>query len=362
MVLSVAAARAQIAAQVVDGADNSITPSKLRQVLLDAIDALNGLMTSVYSFQGGWNPTLGSFPGGGAAIAGQVWRATASGTVNGQAFDANDDILALVNNASTSTYAGNWQIMQGVISAADISDASANGRSLITAADYAAMRTLLSITSGLTSFNGRSTAAAVPANDDYAATMLQAIAAYSLVGNNTGSSARPIVLTVAQAQALLGLLSSTTAGRIPFFSSAAGALSQDTNFFWDNTNKRLGIGTASPAEAVHSTGNVRADGKFVGANAPKSWVNITGASGAIEASHNVTSVTRNGAGDYTITHPALSAATQCVLVSCTQDAGSALAFGMVTARTTTTTRVNFVKRADGTADDPVTAFVLIFGT
>lgn len=59
-------------------------------------------------------------------------------------------------------------------------------------------------TAGVSSFNSRNGAVS-PANDDYAATMLQAIAANSILGNNTGSSARPIVLTAAQVRTLLGL-------------------------------------------------------------------------------------------------------------------------------------------------------------
>jgi hypothetical protein len=35
------------------------------------------------------------------------------------------------------------------------------------------------------------------------------------------------------------------------FNGGSGAFAADSNFFWDNTNKRLGIGTASPASALH---------------------------------------------------------------------------------------------------------------
>ncbi len=54
---------------------------------------------------------------------------------------------------------------------------------------------------------------------------------------------------------VLGGSNLTTAGAIPYV-SASGILSQDaTNFFWDVTHTRLGIGTNSPQEIVHVVGN-----------------------------------------------------------------------------------------------------------
>ncbi|MDA1169221.1 MAG: hypothetical protein O3A36_02710, partial [bacterium] len=42
-----------------------------------------------------------------------------------------------------------------------------------------------------------------------------------------------------------------------FFAGTAGVLQQDnTNFFWDDTNNRLGIGTATPSEVLHVVGSV----------------------------------------------------------------------------------------------------------
>lgn len=50
-------------------------------------------------------------------------------------------------------------------------------------------------------------------------------------------------------------IAGTTTGAIPFVSS--GFLLEDaTNFFWDETNKRLGIGTNAPATAIDCIGGV----------------------------------------------------------------------------------------------------------
>lgn len=71
--------------------------------------ALAGKAATTHThFKGDWNPGSGSFPGGGAALAGEIWRCSAGGTVNSITFTVGDMVMALANNASTATYAGNW--------------------------------------------------------------------------------------------------------------------------------------------------------------------------------------------------------------------------------------------------------------
>jgi hypothetical protein len=50
-------------------------------------------------------------------------------------------------------------------------------------------------------------------------------------------------------------LSGLTAGRV-LFAGSGGVISQDSNLFWDNTNKRLGIGTSSPSYPLVVIGNM----------------------------------------------------------------------------------------------------------
>jgi len=52
-----------------------------------------------------------------------------------------------------------------------------------------------------------------------------------------------------------GALPSGSAGYVQFASSST-AFGADANFFWDNTNKRLGIGTATPAFGLHIIGTM----------------------------------------------------------------------------------------------------------
>jgi len=60
------------------------------------------------SSQGNWDASSGVFPGAGAATVNQFWVANVAGTVDSQAFLVGDEIVATVANASTVTFAGNW--------------------------------------------------------------------------------------------------------------------------------------------------------------------------------------------------------------------------------------------------------------
>jgi hypothetical protein len=52
-----------------------------------------------------------------------------------------------------------------------------------------------------------------------------------------------------------------TSTRVAFWNNAS-SISSNANLFWDNTNSRLGIGTASPAESLHVTGSGRFQGSL----------------------------------------------------------------------------------------------------
>ena len=66
------------------------------------VNALNSAMRYI----GGWDASSGAFPA--SSQAGYVYSVTVDGTVDGIDFVATDRLLSILDNASTSTYSGNW--------------------------------------------------------------------------------------------------------------------------------------------------------------------------------------------------------------------------------------------------------------
>jgi hypothetical protein len=101
------------------------------------------------------------------------------------------------------------------------------------------------------------------------------------------------------------------------------------------------------------------------ADAAAAWVRFTGSSGAIIASKNVTSITRNGTGDYTINFTTALSSTTYVW------AGNAVGYissnslrgimGHTDAQTTTTLRIVCLNGAVG-AEDPTAVTVIVFSS
>lgn len=136
--------------------------SVTQAVDLDAIESRVNALDAAVILKGAWDASAGTFPGAGVAQAGESWIVSVAGTVNGTAFAVNDRIIAITDNASTTTFAANWfkadytdQVLSVAgrtgavtLAMADITDASADGRSLVAAAGYAAMRALLGLVVG----------------------------------------------------------------------------------------------------------------------------------------------------------------------------------------------------------------------
>lgn len=77
-------------------------------VNLDDIVSQLGSISNVVTLKGDWDASSGSFPGGGTALAGDSYIVSVAGTVDGVAFSVDDQVIAITDNASTTTFASNW--------------------------------------------------------------------------------------------------------------------------------------------------------------------------------------------------------------------------------------------------------------
>lgn len=82
--------------------------SVTQAVNLDQIEADIAALANGMIYKDNWDASAGSFPGAGAAQTGWFYTVSVGGTVDGTEFAAGDCLIATTDNASTTTYAGNW--------------------------------------------------------------------------------------------------------------------------------------------------------------------------------------------------------------------------------------------------------------
>ncbi|MBW4984144.1 hypothetical protein KZZ07_16495 [Mameliella sp. CS4] len=107
--------------EVIDGAasdtdltalDTRVSATETGKADTSVTDALDVRITDLeaaagdFALQGGWDASSGAFPSGATAM--DLWEVETAGTVDGVTFAVGDQIVALVNSASTTTYAANW--------------------------------------------------------------------------------------------------------------------------------------------------------------------------------------------------------------------------------------------------------------
>lgn len=189
---------AQPQAVVLPFAPSSGVPQTDVQRAIEAVYAtLSALITAslanLVSFKGDWDASAGTFPGAGAAQAGWLYRVSVAGTVDSISFSVGDSIYARVNNASTSTYAANWQKSEGIITEAEVAAAlgftfSANAKTFNAAANYAAMTALLPAMVGDSGSGGVKGLVPAPGAGD-AAKVLTGAGTYSSAGSGDVTAA-----------------------------------------------------------------------------------------------------------------------------------------------------------------------------
>lgn len=94
---------------------SGITATDAQAAIVEALtdakayaDTLAAAVGGAVILKGSWNASSGSFPITANRLAGWSWIVSVGGTVDGVTFNANDRIIAIVDNASTTVFAANW--------------------------------------------------------------------------------------------------------------------------------------------------------------------------------------------------------------------------------------------------------------
>lgn len=110
---------------------------------LDQLEARVNDLDAAVVLRGTWDASSGTFPGSGTAQAGDSWIVNVAGTVDSVDFAVDDRIIAILDNASTNTFAGNWH-------KADYTDLVTSIAGLTGAITATALRTAINVEDGAT--------------------------------------------------------------------------------------------------------------------------------------------------------------------------------------------------------------------
>lgn len=210
-------------------------------------------------------------------------------------------------------------------------------------------------------------------------------AAFTLVGNNTGSAASPTAVDIAgltakaspagtdlvlvSDQAASGAWKKVTvsslasAGSVASIDTATGAFTISGLLSRSTNDLRVLAAAQTDQETATSLILAVTPGRqHFHPSAPKAWVSFTGSTGAILRSFNVTSVTRNSTGNYDINFTnALSDANYTLGISTSSaGAGFSIGFGDSSVNSTTKARVDF-QNSVGSVADPGIGYVVVHG-
>lgn len=229
--------------------------SVTQAVDLDQMELDIAALDAAVVLQGVWDASVGTFPGGGTAQSGASYIVSVGGTVDGVVFTANDRIVAVTDNASTTTYAANWhkldytdavlsvnsQTGAVVLDADDIDDTS-TAHKFVTAADLV----VLSNTSGTNSGDNA-------VNTLYSSLVSNAThtgevtGATTLTVNPTAISNKTLVTAATGDMVLIWDATDSTLKRV----NASDFLAVG----FDNTTATVTFGTGAATSVIQSNGN-----------------------------------------------------------------------------------------------------------
>jgi hypothetical protein len=307
-----------------------------------AIDTAIQALGAVVVNKGSWSPASGGFPGGGSAKNGWAYIASIDGTVDGVDFKTGDRVLALADNASTATYAGNWlklDYTDQVLSVAGLTGA-------ISASALAAALTMLMPKSGGTMLGGLNIQTG---DQSYISLRKGGSGKISYIEGRNGSDVRwQIHLGSSDVESgsdtgsdflILRCGDTGTYNQVMKVDRKTGggsfgnpiggdgnadgvfnfvdllingasvkdalvAAAKSADLASTGPGKGAALVGVEPIAALPAVENVQDALATLAANAggvsAKAWVNFNGMDASIRGGFNVSSVTRNAAGDYTI--------------------------------------------------------------
>lgn len=242
---------------IFDGSKNLISADTATYPSLTELSYVKGVTSSIQTqinalangmiYKGNWDASAGTFPGGGVAQTGWFYTVSVAGTVDGVSFEIGDRLIATTNNASTTTYAGNWTKL-------DATDAVTSvfgrvGNVVATSGDYTASQ-ITNVPAG--SISATTVQAALNELD----TEKQATGNYitALTGDATASGPGSAALTFATVNSNVGSFTNATItvnakGLITAASSGTAPVTSVTG----TTDRITVTGTTTPTIDIAST-------------------------------------------------------------------------------------------------------------
>lgn len=183
------------------------------------------------------------------------------------------------------------------------------------------------------------------------ASTLNVLGATSVGGAFTAGSTVSVVGTAT----FLGAVTVVGAAEFKAAVCVAGAMAVGGNFLVAGDVDVAGVGTFASVSVLTSVG-------IIAGNAAKAWANFAGASGAIAAAYGISSVTRTGAGQYTISFTAALTNANYAVMAQTNIDGMNNGNRNIGTRVYDLTTGNFktATNGDNTFVDPDTVHVVVF--